>query len=136
FRLRRVLLRPAPFLQQVVREAVGIKQARHVAARARIAVPVPGAANPAAGLEALHCETRLAQAMHHVDAAEARADHDRVDALRYRRPVRRFLVLHANLLPEPPTRPTVRKHTGHAAARRDLRRSGNWTEAGVVSSAS
>ena len=45
FRLRRVALAPVPFLLQFVGERIGILHAFDVAARAGIAVPVPGAAD-------------------------------------------------------------------------------------------
>ena len=47
-RLRRVALAPVPFLLQFVGERIGILHALDVAARAGIAVPVPGAADAAA----------------------------------------------------------------------------------------
>ena len=78
-RLGGVLLAPAPLLLQLVGEGVGVVQARHVAARARIAVPVPGAADAVAGLEALHRDAELAQLVQHVHAAEPGPDHHRVD---------------------------------------------------------
>ena len=45
FRLAGVPLAPAPFLLKLVRERVGVIHALDVAARAGIAVPVPGSTN-------------------------------------------------------------------------------------------
>jgi hypothetical protein len=58
-----VTLRPLPFLLQFGRELVGILDAFDVAARAGIAVPVPGAAEVLAGLEHPHPKTLQAQAV-------------------------------------------------------------------------
>ena len=46
--LGRVALAPLPFLLELLRELIGVFEALDVAARAGIAVPVPGAADPAA----------------------------------------------------------------------------------------
>ena len=78
FGLRRIFLRPAPFLVQLFREREGILQAFDIAARAWIAVPVPGAANAAAGLEHLCRKAEPSQTMQHVHAGKARADDDGV----------------------------------------------------------
>ena len=56
--LRRVPLGPVPFLLEVGIERVGVLQALHVAARTRVAVPVPGAADVAAGLDRPHRAAR------------------------------------------------------------------------------
>ena len=79
FRLRRVLLRPVPLLVQLLREGERVLHALDVAARARIAVPVPGAADAAAGLEHPRRKAEPAQAMQHVHPGKARADDDRVE---------------------------------------------------------
>ncbi len=77
--LRRVLLGPGPFLVELGREGIGILQALHVAARAGIAVPVPGAADPVARLEGDGAEPHLAQAVQGIEPAETGADDDGVD---------------------------------------------------------
>src|SRR5438477_11971012 len=46
-RLRAIALGPMPFLLQLVREGIRVFHAFDVAATPRVAVPVPGAANPA-----------------------------------------------------------------------------------------
>ena len=51
FGLGRVALFPDPGLLQGFRERVGVLQAFDIAARARVTIPVPGAAHAAAGLE-------------------------------------------------------------------------------------
>src|SRR5271165_1075243 len=81
-RLRRVALAPVPFLLQLVGKGVGILHALDIAARAGIAVPVPGAADAAALLKDPHRETKAAQAVQHVHPGKARADHDDVVAFR------------------------------------------------------
>jgi hypothetical protein len=67
-----------PFLLQLVREGIRIFQAFDVAAAPRIAVPIPGAADPIAGLEGAQFETELAQAMDRVEPAHAGAHDDRI----------------------------------------------------------
>ena len=84
FRLVAVALRPMPFLLQVVVEGVGVFQAFHVAARAGVAVPEPGATYTAAGFEGFRLEAEAAEAMEGVQAAEAAADHDGVEFFRMR----------------------------------------------------
>ena len=74
FRLRGVFLGPLPLLVQFLGEGIGILQALDIAARAGIAVPVPGAAYIAAGLEDPRREAELAQAVQHVHAGKARPD--------------------------------------------------------------
>src|SRR4030088_3086534 len=74
-----VALGPFPFLLQLGRELVGILDAFDVAARAGIAVPVPGAADALAGLEHPHPKTLQAQAVQHVHAAEPGADDHRIE---------------------------------------------------------
>src|SRR6202011_3673401 len=56
--LRAVALRPMPFLLQLPAEGIRVFQAFDVAAAPRIAVPVPGAANPGDSSE---CATRLSE---------------------------------------------------------------------------
>ena len=88
-----VALAPLPLLLQLVGELVGVLHALDVAARARIAVPVPGAADAAAGLEHARREAHAAQPVQHVDAGEAGADDHRVKV--------GFMIpgVHAGLLP-------------------------------------
>ena len=77
--LRGVALGPLPLLLQLVGERVGVVHALDVAARARIAVPVPGAADAVARLEDARRQPEPAQAVEHVEPGEPRADDDRVD---------------------------------------------------------
>ena len=73
-----VALGPLPFLLQLVGERIGILHALDVAARARIAVPVPGAADARAALVHARRHAEPAQPMQHVEAGETGADDDRV----------------------------------------------------------
>ena len=77
-RLARVALVQRPFLLQLGQERVGVVHALGVAPRARVAVPVPRAADALACLEAVHGEAHLAQLVHHVHAGEAGSDNNRV----------------------------------------------------------
>src|ERR1700722_4813670 len=70
FRLRGEQLAPAPLLLQFRRERVGILHALDVTARARIAVPVPGSAYTAAGLEYPRGDAKRAQPVQHIHAGE------------------------------------------------------------------
>ena len=78
-RLGGVALAPVPLLLQRVRELERVLHALHVAARAGIAVPVPGAADAAAGLEHARLQPHAAQPMQHVEPGEAGADDHRVE---------------------------------------------------------
>ena len=78
-RLGGVLLGPLPLLLEVLVEAVGVLHALDVAAGARVAVPVPGAADAVAGLEHLHGEALRPGLVEHVEAREPGSDHDDVD---------------------------------------------------------
>ena len=78
-RLGGVALGPAPLLLELVGEGVGVVQALDVAAGARVAVPEPGAADAAAGLEDARRQPQAAQAVEHVQAGEAGADDDNVE---------------------------------------------------------
>ena len=80
-RLRRIALAPVPFLLQFVRERIGILHALDVAARAGIAVPVPGAADIAALLIDPHRQSQPAQPVQHVHSGKAGADHDDIVGL-------------------------------------------------------
>ena len=78
FRLRRIALAPFPLLLQFVGEGIGILHAFDIAARAGIAVPVPGATDVAALLEHPRRQSEPAQPMQHVHAGKAGADNDDV----------------------------------------------------------
>src|SRR3954454_15481051 len=90
FRLRSILLRPVPLLVEFLREREGILHALDVAARAGITVPIPSAADAAAGLIDPRGEAEAAQAVQHVHAGKTGADNDRVE---YRVGFRRKLLL-------------------------------------------
>src|ERR1700737_4664364 len=77
-RLRAVALGPLPFLLQVVREGIRVLHAFDIAATPRVAVPVPGAANSATGLEATHSKAEFTQAIDRVETADSGADNDRI----------------------------------------------------------
>src|SRR5258706_11355091 len=79
-RRTRVALARLPLVVQLAGEKVTVRVAFRVAARARIAVPVPGAADVAARLEHPHPQPEaIAQAMQLVEPREARADHQCVE---------------------------------------------------------
>ena len=82
--LRGEALAPAPLLLERIGELVRILDAVEVAAGARVTVPVPGAAHPAALLQDTHREPHRAKPMEHVEPGEAGADHDRIE-VRHRR---------------------------------------------------
>src|SRR5260370_4869659 len=69
--LRAVALGPMPFLLQFVREGIRVLHAFDVAATPRVAVPVPGAANPASGLKGTHFEAEFTQAMDRIETADS-----------------------------------------------------------------
>ena len=81
-RLPGVALGPLPLLLQRLVEAVGILHALHVAARAGIAIPVPGAADAASRLEDAHRKASAPQPMQHVEPGESGA-HDHRVAVRF-----------------------------------------------------
>jgi len=72
--LRGVFLAPCPLLLEFLVELVGVLDALDVAPGPRIAVPVPGPADPAAGLEHRHRQAHAAQPVQHVHAGEAGPD--------------------------------------------------------------
>src|SRR6476660_4058505 len=77
FMLLRIPLGPLPLLQQGAIEGVAIDVAVRIAAAAGVAVPVPGSADPAAGLEPLDGQAYfVTKTMDHVQSAEAGADDD------------------------------------------------------------
>src|ERR1700730_17266788 len=86
-RLRAIALGPLPFLLQLIREGIRILHALDIAATPRVAVPVPGAANPATGLIGAHFEAELTQAMDRVETADPGANDDRIE---FRGRLRRF----------------------------------------------
>jgi hypothetical protein len=54
------VLGPVPFVEQLLGEGIAVGVALRIEARARIAVPVPGAADVGACLEHPHLEAQLA----------------------------------------------------------------------------
>ena len=70
------VLLPVPFVQKLAREGVAVGPALRIEARPGIAVPVPGAAEIAAGLEHGGLDAEVDQALDLVDAGDARADDD------------------------------------------------------------
>src|SRR5579872_6602758 len=77
--LGREVLFPVPLLEQLLRERVAVGPALRVEARARVAVPVPRAADAAASLEDPHPQAELAQPVELIEAGDAGADDDRVE---------------------------------------------------------
>jgi hypothetical protein len=82
-RLCAIALGPLPLLLQFVRKGIRVLRAFDIAATARVAVPVPGAANPATGLEGTHFEAKFTEAMDRVEAANPGADDDRIKSCRF-----------------------------------------------------
>ena len=80
-RLGGVALRPVPLAEDLLGHAVAehVVDALAVAAGARVAIPVPGAAYAAALFVHPDGQPLPAQRMQHVQAGEARAHHDRVE---------------------------------------------------------
>src|SRR5690348_7241969 len=72
------MLGPVPLVEQLLAEGVAVGIALRIEARARIAVPVPGAAHAAARFEDVRREAELAQAMELVEPRDAGANDDRV----------------------------------------------------------
>ena len=72
-------LGPLPLLLELVGEAERVLEARHVAARAGVAVPVPRAADTAARFEDDRGEPELAEVVQGVEAGHPGADDDHVD---------------------------------------------------------
>jgi hypothetical protein len=83
FGLGGVTLAPFPLLLQLGIELVGVLHALDVAARAGIAVPVPGAAHALAGLEHARREALPAKLVQHVHAAKAGTDDHRIEIDRH-----------------------------------------------------
>jgi hypothetical protein len=68
-----------PFLLQLVAEGVRVVHALDVAAGAGVAIPIPGAADAAAGFKDPRGEAEATQAVEHVQAGEPSPDDDSVD---------------------------------------------------------
>ncbi len=79
FRPGRIALGPVPLLLELLGERVGVVQRLDIAAHARVAVPVPGAADAVALLEHPYAQAHASQAMQGVQPGEAGADDDRVE---------------------------------------------------------
>src|SRR5262249_33791732 len=77
-RLSREVLAPFPLAQDLLGEGVAVGPALGVEPGTRVAVPVPGAADAAAGLEHPRVEAEPAQPVKLVHAGDAGADDDRV----------------------------------------------------------
>ena len=73
------VLLPLPLVEQLLREEVAVGVALGVEPGARVAVPEPGAADAAAGLEQQRGEAGFARAVQLVDAGDAGADDQHVD---------------------------------------------------------
>ena len=78
FGLRREVFGPVPFLQQLLGKRVAVGPAFGIEARARVAVPVPGAADIGAVLEHQRLQAEFAQLVELVEAGNTGADDDRV----------------------------------------------------------
>ena len=93
--LLRVPTRPLPLLRELLGERVAVVVTLGVAARARIAVPVPRAADAVAGLEDLDAQVQVvAELVERVETGEARADHDHVEV---------GVLVHRAIVQGPPT---------------------------------
>src|SRR5580765_4966685 len=77
--LRTVALGPMPFLLEFIGEGIRVFHAFNIAATPRVAVPIPGAADPGGGLKSTHLEAELAQTIDRVETANSRADDDRIE---------------------------------------------------------
>src|SRR5205807_2492945 len=76
-----VFLRPGPGLVELRIERVAVVDGLDIAARTRIAVPIPGAADVAGLVETDGREAGLAQAMEKIEAGKSGADHGNIDLL-------------------------------------------------------
>jgi hypothetical protein len=76
--LRRVFFAPFPFLVEGGGEAVAVLHAFNVDPGARIAVPVPGAAEVGGGFDHDSAHVLLAQPVEHVEAGKTGSHHDGV----------------------------------------------------------
>ena len=78
FGLRGEMLAPAPFLQQFIGKRIAVGVAFRIKPRAGVAIPIPGAAQIAAGLEHLDAIAKLPQAIQLIEAGNAGADDDHI----------------------------------------------------------
>ena len=69
---------PVPLLQQLFRKRIAVGPAFGIEARARVSVPVPGAADIAAVLEHQRLKTEFAQLVELVETGNAGTDDDSV----------------------------------------------------------
>ena len=72
------VLLPVPFVEQFLRKGIAVGPALGIEAGARIAVPVPGAADTRAGLEQPHLQAEFAQPVELIQPGNAGADDDGV----------------------------------------------------------
>ena len=92
-RLAGKLFRPCPLLLDLGGKGEAVVYARQVDASARVTVPVPHAANVAAGLEACNLKSHFAESVNRIHSAEASSDHDHVQPLDPRFPNWRFILI-------------------------------------------
>ena len=78
FRLGRIFLAPFPFLLEIGIEAERIVDALDIAARTRIAVPVPGATDIVTRLESAGGKPHLPKLVQQIETGKARPDHDHI----------------------------------------------------------
>ena len=69
---------PGPFLLEVLGEGIGVFQALHIAAGARIAIPVPGATHVGARLDHLRVKACPPQAVQQIKPGKAGTHDDHV----------------------------------------------------------
>ena len=74
-----VAFAPVPLLLKLFGEGIGVFDTLDIDSRARIPVPVPGAADSLSDLEALHAQPAFSSAMDHVEPGEAGAHNHHVD---------------------------------------------------------
>src|SRR5262249_14128394 len=86
-RLARIMFFPVPFLQEFFREGIAVGVTLRVEARARVAIPIPGAAYATPRLVDPHREPALPQTVQLVQPGHAGADNNRVKLLHVLTPV-------------------------------------------------
>src|SRR5262245_17448056 len=74
--LGREMLAPVPRVEQRLRERISVGPAFGIETGAWVAIPIPGATHPAAGLECAHLKSELAQLVELIEARNACTDHD------------------------------------------------------------
>src|SRR3954468_17477811 len=74
--LSREALGPVPFLLELIRKRIGVFQAFDVTTRARIAVPEPGPADVAAGLENSGAQSHAPKPVKDVKACKSCTHHN------------------------------------------------------------